>query len=126
MDIKKFFSILSLTLFSIFLTACGETTPSTPKITVSSARIPAKGNLNMYGEGFTPKGALRSHLRRPDGTEFPEVPIIADENGKFTHEIETLLLGLGTHELWVIDDAKGVTSNTATFDVTLDQPPPEK
>jgi hypothetical protein len=124
MDIKKIVLFLPLALLCAFLTACGESTPSSPTISLSSTRIPAKGNLNMNGAGFTPKGALRSHLRRPDGTEFPEMPIIADDSGKFTHEIETLLLGLGTHELWVIDDAKGVTSNTATFEVTLDQPPP--
>jgi hypothetical protein len=88
--------------------------------------VPAKGNIQMYGEGFTPNSDCLSHLRRPDGTEFPELVLLADSNGKFQHEIESLLLGLGKHEVWVIDKKTGVTSNTATFEVTLEQPPPQK
>ena len=52
--------------------------------------------------------------------------LIADGKGEFSHEIETLLLGVGTHEVWVIDTKTGVSSNIATFEVTLDQPPPSK
>jgi len=77
----------------------------------------------MHGEGFTPNADALSHLRRPNGVEFPELNLLADSKGEFNHEIETLLLGTGTHEVWVIDRTTGVKSNVATFEVTLDQPP---
>jgi hypothetical protein len=52
--------------------------------------------------------------------------MLTDEKGEFEHEIETLLLAVGTHEVWVIDKKTGVSSNIATFEVTLDQPPPSR
>jgi len=73
----------------------------------------------MRGEGFTPKADIRSHLKRPNGTEFPVLPMLTDADGKFTHEIDTLLLAPGIHELWVIDSTTGATSNVAKFEVTL-------
>ena len=80
----------------------------------------------MKGTGFTAKADVRSHLKRPDGTEFPVLPMLTDDRGEFTHDIDTLLLMPGTHELWVIDSTTGVTSNIAKFEVTLDQPPKGK
>jgi hypothetical protein len=73
----------------------------------------------MYGEGFTPNADWPSHLRRPDGAEFPALNLIADSKGKFSTEIETLLLGVGTHEVWVNRHQDGVSSNIASFEVTL-------
>ena len=46
----------------------------------------------MHGEGFTPNADIRSHLKRPNGTEFPELPMLTDGDGKIEHEIDTLLL----------------------------------
>jgi hypothetical protein len=80
----------------------------------------------MYGKGFTPRADIRSHLRRPDGTEFNVLPILTDAHGEFTHDIDTLLLKVGTHDLWVVDSTTGVSSNVAHFDVTLEQGPEEK
>ena len=77
----------------------------------------------MWGEGFTAKADIRSHLRRPNGTEFPVLPMLTDSDGKFMHEIDTLLLTPGTHELWVIDSSTDVSSNVAKFDVTLEGVP---
>jgi hypothetical protein len=74
----------------------------------------------MRGTGFTPLRNAYSHLRRPDGREFPVLTILPDKSGEFTHEIESLLLGGGTHELWVEDETTGVTSNVAKFDVVLE------
>ena len=89
-----------------------------PKITISAERIPTHSRVDVRGSGFTPKRNISSHLRKPDGTEFPVLPILADERGEFTHEIDTLLLSFGTHELWVIDDATKTSSNVARFEVT--------
>lgn len=77
----------------------------------------------MYGTGFTPKAEAMSHLRRPNGTEFPVLPIYTNEKGEFAHEVDSLLLLEGTHELWVIDGGTGVSSNVATFNVAYGQQP---
>jgi hypothetical protein len=97
-----------------------------PAITLSRERIPQKGWLKMYGKGFTPKSNVQSHLRRPDGTEFREVSILTDARGEFEHDIDTLLLMRGVHDLWVVDSATGITSNYAHFDATDDQGPSER
>src|SRR5262245_58232121 len=125
MRIKKSFSftlLLTLTL-SLILAGCANTTPAKPTIKLSGSRIPANGDVHLSGEGFTPKSDVYSHLKRPDGTEFPVITMLTDDKGQFTHLIETWLLQLGTHEVWVIDQKTGVTSNVATFEVTHDQPP---
>jgi len=70
----------------------------------------------MTGSGFTPKASIISHMKRPDGTEFPGLRLMTDENGAFDHKINTYDLQWGTHQVWVID-RNGVSSNTATFEV---------
>ena len=100
--------------------------PAKPTIKLSGDRIPANGDVHLSGEGFTPRSDAYSHLKRPDGTEFPVVIFLTDDKGQFTHLIETWLLQVGTHEVWVIDQKTGVTSNVAKFEVTRDQPPSEK
>jgi hypothetical protein len=126
MRIKKSFPIaFLLSLFFIF-SACANTTAPKPKITLSGERIPASGDVHLSGEGFTPKSDAYSHLKRPDGTEFPTITMLTDDKGQFTHLIETWLLQVGVHEVWVIDQKTGVSSNVAKFEVTLDQPAAEK
>ena len=75
----------------------------------------------MRGTGFTKNSDVYSHLRRPDGTEFPVLPMRTDDRGEITHDIDTLLLSPGVHELWVEDDQANTTSNTVHFEVTSDQ-----
>jgi hypothetical protein len=139
---KSYFLVL---LFGLFLTACtrndtpaaGKESPAAstaavadgqvkPTITLSRERIPKEGWLKMYGKGFTPKSTVQSHLRRPDGTEFREVSILTDAHGEFVHDVDTLLLQRGVHDLWVIDSQSGLTSNIAHFEATEDQGPTEK
>jgi hypothetical protein len=107
-------------------TAPQPATLATPTITLSRERIPAKGWVKVHGTGFTPKSDIRSHLRRPNGTEFPVLPMLTDAHGEITHDIDTLLLMVGTHDLWIVDSTTGVSSNVAHFEVTLDQGPAEK
>ena len=92
-----------------------------PKVTVSPVKVQHPGHVDVHGTGFTPKGNVSSHLRRPDGTEFPVLPMLTSDRGEFTHDIDTLLLSPGTHEVWVVDDSSKVTSNRARFEVTLEQ-----
>src|SRR5207247_2577475 len=101
---KSYFLVL---LFGLCLMACTKTdTPTTakesppaptaaapdgkikPTITLSRERIPQGGWTKMFGKGFTPKSDVRSHLQRPDGTEFRELPFLTDANGEFTHDID--------------------------------------
>jgi hypothetical protein len=105
--------------------ACAPDAVTTPAVTLSPTRVPARGWVEVEGTGFTPYQNVTSHLLKPDGQEFPQLPILTDRDGNFTHEIDTLLLAVGTHELWVVDDTTGVTSNVARFDVTLEQTPVE-
>src|SRR5580704_14888180 len=94
----------------------------TPKVTLSAVRIPDRGHVMVRGTGFTPRHNVSSHLRKPDGTEYPVIPILADDRGEFSHDIDTLLLEVGTHELWVVDDATKVSSSPVRFEVTTDRP----
>jgi hypothetical protein len=131
----KFFSIISLILLS-FVMACSKpentaaahpsASQSGPKITLSRERIPQNGWLVMRGSGFTPKANVQSHLRRPDGTEYPEVSILTDDHGEFSHDIDSLLMLRGTHNVWVVDSTTGVTSNIEHFEATNDQGPAER
>jgi len=76
----------------------------------------------MSGTGFSPKANVISHLKRPDGTEFPGLRLLTDDKGEFTHVIDTYLFLAGTYELWVEEVGSGRKSNVARFEVVL----PEK
>ena len=123
MRIKKSFSFVFLLTLLFVLSGCANNAPAQPTIKLSGDRIPANGDVHFSGEGFTPRSNAYSHLKRPDGTEFPVITMLTDDKGQFTHLIETWLLQVGTHEVWVIDQKTGVTSNVAKFEVTRDQPP---
>ncbi|HEX4999076.1 MAG TPA: hypothetical protein VFY29_12680 [Terriglobia bacterium] len=109
--------------------ACGaavepsETAPAqqaaaqTPKITISTTKLVHPEHLEMRGSGFSPKHNAKSHLKRADGTEFPVLNILTDEHGEFVHDVDSLLLMVGTHELWVFDETTGAQSNVARFEV---------
>ena len=138
---KSYFLVL---LIGLFVTACSKpdapaaakessATPAAapdgqikPTITLSRERVPKNGWLKMYGKGFTPKQNVQSHLRRPDGTEFREVSILTDAHGEFVHDIDSLLLLRGVHDLWVVDSTTGQTSNVAHFDAVDEDGPMEK
>jgi hypothetical protein len=111
---------LALVIGAVFAASCSQPNPT---VRVSSERIPRHWKLEVQGAGFTPQHNISSHLRRPDGTEFPVLPILTDGRGEFTHTIDTMILNLGTYEVWVVDEASGKTSNRAHFEVTYDYPP---
>lgn len=94
-----------------------------PHIRISSEKIPRHWKLEVKGTGFTQTHNVSSHLRRSDGSEFPVLPILTDDHGTFTHTIDTMILELGSHELWVVDDQSGKVSNHVKFEVTFDYPP---
>src|SRR5206468_1015169 len=104
---------------TLLVTACAQTKPA---VTVSLAKVLHTGHVIMRGTGFTPKANVASHLRRPDGTEFPVLPMLTDDRGEVMHDIDTLILTPGVHEIWIVDDRSKVSSNVARFEVTLEQP----
>jgi hypothetical protein len=114
--------ILLLLSLSFAAASCRSDTGNTPTLTLSRTRVPSQERVDVQGMGFTPNHNVTSHLLTPDGTQFPVLPILTDSQGGFTHEIDTLLLAVGMHELWVVDDATNVASNVALFQVTPDQP----
>ena len=113
-----------VTLISVIgvIGGCLASTPQTkPNVTVSPARVQQSGHVDMQGTGFPPNKNVSSHLRRPDGTEFPVLPMLTNDRGEFEHDIDTLLLSPGAHEVWVEDDTSKTSSNVARFEVTLEQ-----
>src|SRR5262245_23395828 len=113
-----------ITLVAVcFAAACGQAAqqptakPAIPQITLPTNRVVHPAHFEMRGSGFTPKHNVYSHLKKANGTEFPVLTILPDDRGEFTHDIDSLLLAIGTHELWVVDETAGVTSNVAQFDV---------
>jgi len=112
MNVSKF------VLLALFLTAAFAQTQ--PKVTITPTKVQHTGHVDMRGTGFTPKSNVSSHLRRPDGTEFPVLPMMTDDRGEINHDIDTLLLTPGTHEVWVVDEKSKASSNIARFEVTLE------
>src|SRR3989442_14274251 len=106
-------NILKVFLLCFLLTTSFAQTK--PKVTVSPLKVQHTGHVYMHGTGFTPKANVYSHLRRPDGTEFPVLPMMTNDRGEFSHDIDTLLLSPGTHEVWVIDERSKTSSNVARF-----------
>jgi hypothetical protein len=116
MNTPKFLSVVLLVC--LFVAACAQTKPVDPKISVTKEKVFRSDWLQMKGTGFTPDSNIVSHLRRPDGTEFPTLHIQTNERGEFTHDIDSLLLSPGVFELWVEDLPSKKTSNTARFEVS--------
>jgi hypothetical protein len=90
-----------------------------PQITVSPAIVLHHGHVDLKGTGFTPKSDIVSHPRRPDGTEFPVLSMYTNDKGEFAHDIDTVVMQPGVHEVWVEDVKAKTTSNIARFEVTM-------
>lgn len=120
-----------IALFLITTAACTQGTPEAapasssaqapapagPTISISTNRAPIKSFIDVKGSGFTPKSDLSSHLKKPDSNEYPVIIMLSDAKGEITHQIDTLLLMIGTHELWIVDSKTGVSSNVARFEI---------
>jgi hypothetical protein len=109
---RRAWAVALLLLLSI--ASCTSQPPS-PRITLSPDKVADQGHVQFKGTGFTPKASVRSQMKRPDGTLFSEIRFLTDENGEFTHTIDSLTLLKGKHEVWVIDSS-GVSSNVAVFE----------
>ena len=88
-----------------------------PEISVSPARVRVGESVILKGSGFTPNRSAMSHLLRPNGTEYNPLRFRIDERGEFTHKIDTVMLDVGTFELWAEDETSKVVSNRIQFKV---------
>jgi len=92
------------------------------KLTIKADRTRLKVSEVLYvtGTGFTPNGAVISHLIRPDKTEYNPLRLRAGATGEIVHKIDTVMLDVGTFEMWVEDEASKATSNRIQFTVESD------
>jgi hypothetical protein len=88
-----------------------------PEITVSPTKVKMGDPVQLTGTGFTPNRSVMSHLRRPDGSEYNPLRFRTTERGEFSHKIDTVMLDVGTFELWAEDEASKVISNRIQFNV---------
>ena len=128
MKSSKYLILVLLLVTSFMTTSCGsdanvDATQDGPTITLSLTNVSHPAFTYVTGTGFTPNANVTSRLIRPDGTEFPFLPLRTDQDGGFYHDVDSLLLLVGEHQLWVLDDKTGVTSNVARFTVTREQSP---
>jgi hypothetical protein len=114
----NYLKVLSISSLCVLL-ATALFAQTKPKITVSPAVVLHHGHVDLKGTGFTPKAELVSHLRRPDGTEFPTLQMYTNDKGEFVHDIDTVVFQPGVHEVWVEDVKAKTTSNVARFEVTM-------
>jgi hypothetical protein len=113
--------ILLVTLFVSVLLGTVSCSQHSPTITLSPTRVFHSGHIEMRGAGFPKSANVYSHLRRPDGTEFPVLPMMTNDRGELVHDIDTLLLSPGIHEVWVEDDQSQKITDVVRFEVTNEQ-----
>ena len=77
--------------------------------------------FTVNGGGFTPNSTVTSHLKKPDGTEFPILQIPTYGQGEYTWPIDSTEFVPGDYQHWVFDDATGTRSNTVGFSVEATQ-----
>lgn len=90
---------------------------SKPEIHVSPDHVKSGDSLLLMGSGFTPNRTALSHLLRPNGSEYHPLRLKTDQHGQFYHRIDTVMLDVGTFEVWVEDEAAKMVSARVRFTV---------
>ena len=94
-----------------------STSIGTPQVSVSPSSGAAGTQFSYQGSGFTGNYGVTSHLRRPDGTEFPTLQMATNASGQFTGTINSTGFAAGTYQVWAVDNNTGISSNVASFTV---------
>ena len=89
-----------------------------PTASVSPTSGPPGTQFLLTWSGFTPNSTLTSHLKKPDGTEFPTLQFNTNSQGEASHTVNSTGFSPGTYEHWAVDDSTGIQSNTVSFTVT--------
>ena len=94
-------------ILALLALCCALASPAlaAPSLSFSASQIYHGEIVRVRGTGFTPNGQVTSHLMRPDGTEYPQMPMKADAKGVVTHEITIVPNTFGTYELQFEDRA---------------------
>ena len=89
------------------------------KLTIKADHSQVRSGEILYvnGAGFTPGRAVISHLIRPDKTEYNPLRLRANAAGEVVHKVDTVMLDIGTFEMWMEDEASKATSNRIQFTV---------
>ena len=98
---------------------------TTPSAKVSPDIGPAGNQFLLEWSGFYFNSTLTSHLKKPDGTEFPPKKFYTDNQGNASHAVDSTGFDEGIYEHWAVDDATGKESNTVTFTITTADNPPD-
>jgi hypothetical protein len=85
----------------------------------------AIGTAFLYtGRGFTGNSTATSHLKRPDGMEFPTIQFTTSTAGTFDTRINSAGFTPGGYEVWGIDNNTGKSSSHTIFTVLPVNPLP--
>jgi len=114
----RYLKALSISVLCVFVVAL-LFAQKKPQVTVSPEIVLHHGHVDLKGTGFSPKSNVLSHLQRPDGTEFPVLTMYTNDKGEFTHDIDTVVMSPGVHQVWVEDPKSKTTSNVAKFEITM-------
>jgi hypothetical protein len=104
----------SVVLAGLLVFGAAAAAQAQPSLTFSVAQIYHGEIVHVRGTGFTPGGDVLSHLFRPDGSEYPETPMRANDKGEFIHDITIVPNTFGTYEL-LVEDVKAKASATQRF-----------
>ncbi len=88
-----------------------------PRVSVSPTRVKSGDQVLLTGTGFTANRSAMSHLLRPNGSEYNPLRFRINERGELVHKIDTVMLDIGTFEVWAEDEASKVISNRVQFTV---------
>jgi len=115
-------SRLAIVQTAVILLALCSLLSAQQKLVIKADRSRLKSSEILYvtGTGFTPGGAVVAHLIRPDKTEYNPLRLRANAAGEIVHKIDTVMLDIGTFEVWVEDEASKATSNRIQFTVESD------
>ncbi len=95
----------------------GATLRLLDEVAVSPTVGPRGTKFSYTGRGFTGSFGVTSHLRRPDGSEYPTLQIPTTATGAFAWTVDSANLAPGQYELWALDNNTGVASNRVAFRV---------
>jgi len=90
-----------------------------PQVSVSPSSGPRGTTFTTPGRGFTPNSTVTPHIRKPDGTEYPQGQKPTDGQGSYPHSWTAPAdAPPGTYQYWAVDGATKRQSNAASFTIS--------
>ncbi|MBI3949723.1 MAG: M23 family metallopeptidase [Acidobacteria bacterium] len=82
------------------------------RVSISQDCGPPGTAFVLQWTGFTPNSTLTSHLRKPDGTEYPTLQFNTDGQGGQRFTIGSSTLERGTYQHWAVDEPRAVEATS--------------